>query len=351
MKLITIVILAIIVSSCTQPQKKNGGEVVLADVIGTLSPLSSTDYVSPETIFDPIDILQVNDRYLIVRQYADQDFLQVISLPDLKPLYIWGTSGRGPGEFRMPPMFFNTVEGTDELIISDVLDFRQKHFIVSDTALTFEKSRLLRYEGQYNLIQRPQRVDDSTYIADNDPTEASDMAEYIILRHDSDQLVRKFGSYPDFDLDPIRRIFPFMKSNAYNPEKGVFAAFYMSMNAFKLFRKDGDLIGEFKIDGFNYDTVKPEEATSYTYRYIQDSSNDHIYTLGVYGNAGELYEPKAEYGTESIFEVWDWEGNSLRRYKFDRFIHAFAVSEKHGRIYGYSLSDPIKVIEYELPVK
>lgn len=142
-----------------------------------------------------------------------------------------------------------------------------------------------------------------------------------------------------------------MKSNAYNSEKEIFAAFYISMNAFKLFRKDGEMIGEYRVDGFSFDVVNPEEAMNYTYRYIQDSSNDHIYTLGVYGNAADLFEPKADYDTESIFEVWDWEGNSLRRYKFDRFIHAFVVSEKHGRIYGYSYSDPTKVFEYELTAK
>jgi len=351
MKLLLCIILSVFVVACSQSQKNIGNDVVLADVIGTLSPTSTTEYVSSEEIFDPVGIFLINDRYLIVRQYADRDFLRILSLPDLEPLYTWGTSGRGPGEFRMPPLFFNTIEGTNELIISDVLDFRQEHFIISDTAITFEKSQMLRYEGQYNMVERLRRIDDSTYISDFIPMDAPDSIEYIILRPDNDQVVSRFGKYPITDVDYTKMAFLSMKSNAYNSEKGVFAAFYMSLNAFKLFRKDGELIGEYMVDGFRYEAVSPEEALNYTYRYIQDSSNDHIYTLGVYGNSRELYEPMADYGTESIFEVWDWTGNSLRRYKFDRFIHAFAVSEKHGRIYGYSLSDPTKVFEYELPVK
>ncbi len=351
MKLLLCLIVSVLVVACSQSQKNIGNEVVLADVIGTLSPTSTTEYVSPDAIFNPMGIFRVNDRYLIVSQYADRDFLRILSLPDLEPLYTWGTSGRGPGEFRMPPVYFNTIAGTNELIISDVLDFRQEHYIVSDTAITFEKSRMLRYEGQYNMVERLRRVDDSTYISDFIPMDAPDSVEYIILRPDNDQVVSRFGTYPIIDVDHIKKAFLLMKSNAYNPDKEIFAAFYMSMNAFKLFRKDGEMIGEYRVDGFSFDAVNPEEAMNYTYRYIQDSSKDHIYTLGVYGNAADLYEPKADYDTESIFEVWDWEGNSLRRYTLDRFIHAFVVSEKHGRIYGYSYSDPTKVFEYELPSK
>ncbi len=351
MKVLLCIILTVLVVGCSQSQENIGNEVVLADVIGTLSPTSSTEYVSPEAIFNPMGIFRVNDRYLIVHQYADRDFLRVLSLPDLKPLYSWGTSGRGPGEFTMPPVHFNTMGSESTVIISDLMDFRQEHYTLTDSTLILGKSYMLRYSGQPNLIEKPRHIDDSTYFADNDPIDASDTAEYIILRPDNDQLVQKFGNYPINDLEPTRKMFLNMKSNAYNPEKGVFAAFYMSMNAFKLFRKDGELIGEYMVDGFRYEAVNPEEALNYTYRYIQDSSNDHIYTLGVYGNSTELYETKPDYGTESIFEVWDWTGNSLRRYKFDRFIHAFAVSEEHGRIYGYSLSDPTKVFEYELPVK
>lgn len=351
MKLLLCIVLSVIVVSCSQSHKDIGNEVVLADVIGTLSPSKNAEFVSADTIFDPMGIFEVNDRYLIVHQYADRDFLRILTLPDLEPLYSWGTSGRGPGEFRMPPMYFNTITGTNELIISDVLDFRQKHFNVSDTAITFIKSRMLRYEGQYNMVERPRRVDDSTYISDFIPMDAPDSTEYIILRPDSDQLVARFGTYPITEGDHTKLAFLLMKSNAYNPEKEIFAAFYMSMNAIKLFRKDGEMIGEYMIDGFTFDAVNPEEAMNYTYRYIQDSSKDHIYTLGVYGNAADLYEPKADYDTESIFEVWDWKGNSLRRYQFDRFIHAFAVSEKYGRIYGYSYSDPTKIFEYELPAR
>lgn len=351
MKLLLCLIVSVLVVACSQSQKNISNEIVLADVIGTLSPTSTTEYVSPEAIFNPMGIIRVNDQYLIVHQYADRDFLRVLSLPDLKPLYTWGASGRGPGEFRMPPVYFNTIAGTNELIISDVLDFRQEHFIVSDTAIIFEKSRMLRYEGQYNMLERPRRIDDSTYFSDFIPMDDIDSTEYIILRPDSDPLISRFGTYPIMDVDHIKKAFLLMKSNAYNSEKEIFAAFYISMNAFKLFRKDGEMIGEYMIDGFSFDVVNPEEAMNYTYRYIQDSSKDHIYTLGVYGNAADLFEPKADYDTESIFEVWDWEGNSLRRYKFDRFIHAFVVSEKHGRIYGYSYSDPTKVFEYELTAK
>lgn len=337
--------------NCSELKSDHDDGIISAEITGSLSSLNSIDYLSPDSVFNPFRILNINDQFLIVHQYADRNFLRVLTLPDLKPLYFWGSSGRGPGEFAMPPVHFNTMGSESTVIISDLMDFRQEHYTLTDSTLILGKSYMLRYSGQPNLIEKPRHIDDTTYFADNDPIDASDTAEYIILRPDNDQLVQKFGNYPINDVDPTLKIFLNMKSNAYNPEKGVFAAFYMSLNAFKLFRKDGELIGEYMVDGFSYEAVNPEDALNYTYRYIQDSSNDHIYTLGVYGNAGELYEPKAEYGTESIFEVWDWEGNSLRRYKFDRFIHAFAVSEKHGRIYGYSLSDPTKLIEYELPVK
>jgi hypothetical protein len=351
MKLLLCIMLSVLVVACSQSQKSISNEIVLADVIATLSPISTTDYVSPEAIFNPMGIIRVNDQYLIVHQYADRDFFRILSLPDLKPLYFWGSKGRGPGEFTMPPVHFNTMGGESTVIISDLMGFRQEHYMLTDSTLILGKSYMLRYNGQPNLIEKPRHIDDSTYFADNDPIDASDTAEYIILRPDNDQLVQKFGNYPINDLEATRKMFLNMKSNAYNPEKDIFAAFYMSMNAFKLFRKDGELIGEYMVDGFRYEAVNPEEALNYTYRYIQDSSKDHIYTLGVYGNSTELYEPKADYGTESIFEVWDWGGNSLRRYEFDRFIHAFVVSEKHGRIYGYSYSDPTKVFEYELPAK
>lgn len=337
--------------SCGELKDDRDDAVISAEISGALTYYNNVDYVSPDSVFNPFRILNINDRYLIIHQFADRNFLRVLSLPDLKPLYFWGSNGRGPGEFTMPPVHFNLDTGENTLIISDLLDFRQEHYLVTDSTLILGNSYMLRYNGQPNLIEKPRRIDDSTYFADNDPIDADDTTEYIILRPDSDQLVRKFGKYPVNDLEPTRKMFLNMKSNAYNPEKEIFAAFYMSLNAIKLFRKDGEMIGEYMLDGFSFDAVNPEEAMNYTYRYIQDSSKDHIYTLGVYGNAADLYEPKADYDTESIFEVWDWGGNSLRRYQFDRFIHAFVVSEKHGRIYGYSYSDPTKIFEYELPSK
>src|SRR5690606_11006818 len=107
MKLLLCIVLSVIVVSCSQSHKDIGNEIVLADVIGTLSPSKTAEFVSADTIFDPMGIFEVNDRYLIVHQYADRDFLRILTLPDLEPLYSWGTSGRGPGEFRMPPMYFN----------------------------------------------------------------------------------------------------------------------------------------------------------------------------------------------------------------------------------------------------
>lgn len=322
----------------------NQKKVELKSEVSRLIPVDSIMIDTGTSAFFPFDIIDIESGYIVQTQRSPVGFIRVFDATGRKYLYDWGSPGKGPGEFSMPPFFMNVIG--EELILSDVMDFSQEYFMVTDTALIHQKSASLRYDGQPSLLERIVWYGEDLYLADNHPVEPSDQSEYILLEIDNDQIRNAFGAYPVQDMSPDQKSSRFLKTTAIHPEDKKIMSFYMRYNAFKQYNdmnEDGlTLIDEFRIEDFSVD---PGDHIS---RLVQDWSAGQIGTLGIHNSSTDIYDQMKE-GMVTYYEAWDWNGNHQYRAPFDRMIHGFTISYDRAEIYAYSLTDPAKLLIYELP--
>lgn len=228
----------------------------------------------------PIHVINLNNDYLILTYLTKNNFIRVIKLPDMKPLYSWGRQGKGPNEFIKPPVYYN--HKNDELIIYAWLQRRLITYSVGDSTLKKKGVQSLTYHDQLNPLDRIRRINDSLYFADygKQTVEKTDH-EYIALKPDSKKPLFLFGKYPHTKLKGLKRYFQYIKTNVAQPNGSKFAAFYIYYNKFKIFNKDGKLLELIQIDDpFISNSLKNKKDV--LYRNVDYSSNEYIYSCGVY---------------------------------------------------------------------
>jgi hypothetical protein len=317
-----------------------------APIATTISPTDSLMINAFEHVIVPFTLLNLDDTYLIVAHYNTERLLNVFSLPDLNYLYSWGSHGRGPTEYTDPPRYFNT-PGGDTLILSDVVGFKQDTYVVNDSSLVLAASDQLSYTGQMGVLERVRQISDSMYIADYISFVKDDNYEYVLLKKNQPDYSVKFGEYPITDWpDMYQKQMYHLKSNAFNKDVGIFAAFYMSANAIKLFDTSGTLLNHIMYDDFDFSTVDRTAGRHQLLRYIQYSDEAYIYTIGF--NRENASDGTAD-NESTFFEVWDWDGNSVYRASFDRKIDIITISQKNGLIYGYSSQNPDAIYLFQIP--
>jgi hypothetical protein len=314
----------------------------------TLIAVDSSIIANETEAFYPFRIYNVNDIYLLINQRTKNNFIKIIDIESLKTLYNWGKEGRGPAEFLIPPITINTAANENVIYLGDLLDYEVDQYVVSDTTLAFVKSNSLRYEGQRNLPERARLINNGIYYIDNEPITPEDNYEYLIVETDNAQVLKKFGSYPLTDIDYQKKPLVFRKSNLKNPITNEFVSMYMFFNAFKIYDANAQLKKEILVNDFKYEEIDLNEYSDYLFRLGVTSSQEFIYSLGIYGNGKDVYQ-KLLSDKATIFEAWNWDGELKYSYSFDRVIHYYTVSEKLGLIYGITLNEPNKIILYPLP--
>lgn len=338
-----IFLLFLALAAITCSPKNREANVSLKAPVDSLIPIDSiiVDTANP---FYPFDIIDVEPGYIVQTQRSPAGFIRVFDATDREHMYDSGKQGRGPGEFSMPPFFINAVG--EELILSDVMDFSQEHYLVTDTSLIHQRSASLRYDGQPSLLERIVWYGQGLYLADNYPADREDNHEYILLENDNDQILEKFGSYPVQDLSPDEKFSRFLKTTAVHPDNKKIMSFYMRYDALTLYEDPEDSRLVF-IDGSNMGDFTLDQGDHLS-RIVQDWSADRIATLGIYANSSEVYDD-VDQERVTYLELWDWQGKNRYRVPFDRLIHGFTVSYVKSEIYAYSLTDPAKLLIYKLP--
>lgn len=317
-----------------------------APIATTISPTDSLMINAFEHVIVPFMLLNLDDTYLIVAHYSTERLLNVFSLPDLNYLYSWGSHGRGPSEYTDPPRYFNT-PGGDTLILSAVTRYTQDTYVVNDSSLVLAASDQLSFTGQMSVLERVRQISDSMYIANYVSFVDDDNYEFILLKKNQPDYSVKFGEYPITDWpDMYQKQMYHLKSNVFNKESGIFAAFYMSANAIKLFDTSGAMLKHITYDDFDFSTVDRTAGSNKTLRYTQYSDAAYIYSIGF--NRENASDVTAD-NESTIFEVWDWDGNSVYRASFDRKIDSMTISQKYGLIYGYSSQNPDVIYLFQIP--
>jgi len=345
---ITFVAISMLLISCQSDQIEHDPTNIptpLAELSATLQAADSVDYAAVSPPFAPSGILNVNNRYLVEHQRTSSNFFRVLKLPELTYLYVWGLEGRGPGEFLWPPMYLFTANDEDIILMTDIMDFRQEQYEVSDSTLSLIQSDLFHNKYETISFEVIALLNKHTYVVANLPKEMDDNAEFHLLKTNNDTPIRTFGDYPNTAFDIFNRPLRFLKTSASNSQLERFAIFYKSYNAFKIMDFNGDLLGHYKVDGFDYDHTDTVVRDPYFSRNVAHSTDELIYTNGY-----DMPLNDFESGNHpSTFEVWNWEGESVYRASFDRQIWGYTVSELHGKIYGFTQQNPEIIYIYDLP--
>ncbi len=342
---LSFIISLLVFSSCRNTEPEPFATVQALPVDDTLS----ANIVSLEDQtewFSPLRILNVNDEYLIISEYNDNDFLHVFKLPDLAFLYTWGKQGKGPDEFSRTPVYFNTSK--DVLIPYEGISRRLRFYEPGDSTLVKSQSALqLSYENQMDPLNRIRRINDSLYFADYGSSTEDTDHEHIALRPGEREPLFTFGEYPDTELEGYDRYGTYIKDNTAKPDGSKFAAFYTHHNMFKIYDSEGQLLRVIQVDDPIFSDETENIDDRFLFRITASASDKYIYLLGINGGNESIWETP-DPSVQTSLEIWDWEGQPVYRAMFDRLVQNITVSEKHGKIYGFSSLAANAIYEYDL---
>lgn len=318
-------------------------------------PTNDTLYVTniynlPDTthLLNPQSILNINDQYLVINEYLNSNFLKVFSIPDFSISYSWGREGRGPGEFMTPPTDLGTTE--DGIFLFDPLSQSLKTFSVTDSSLVLRDEQNLNYTGQLTPLNRISRINEELYFADyggdNAISPEHENYEHIALQPENKNPLFTFGTYPESEFKGFEKYAKHIKTNWSKPDGTLFVTAYISAsNRVKIYNINGQLQKDIIV-------LDPDSASyedDYLFRTTKWASDNYIYFLGLYDSEKKIYNAEPDSIFKTYLEIWDWEGNPLSRYSFDRPILNFTVSEHLDKIYAYTLHADDKLFEYDLP--
>jgi hypothetical protein len=345
--LISLLTALILLVSCSLSEDEEN--IIRADALYFSSDLKAAKHSFKEQarLMNPGDIINVDDRFLVISDAEEDAIFKIFSLPELEFLYSWGNRGQGPDEFQYVPLNeINTSENI--LIIYDISSQMLAYYLVNDTTFTYEGNRSLTYEGQTNILSHVTRLNDSLFVADYGTFKDTNY-EHIALQPGVDIPLTKFGNYPHSEFEGPERYFEFIKTIGSSEDVSKIAAFYLRHNRFKLYDFEGkELANVYVADDYNSE-VNNSNPGSFRYRMIQWASDRYLYVMGIHENP-DVIEENADAYTPSL-EVWNWEGEQIYRAKFDSPIHNFTVSEEHGKIYAYSNYDMDNIFVFEIPAE
>jgi len=182
---------------------------------------------------NPVSIINLNDRYLILNYFRPDDFFHVFKLPEVNYLYSWGKKGRGPDEFTQNPVYINS--NKDELIVFDGILQSLRYLSVNDTTLIKSRELALSYEGQVEPLNRIRRIHDTLYVVIyGSSIQEETNHEHMALQPGEESPLFTFGEYPNTNLEGFDRYSEFLKTNTAKPDGSRFAAFYIAQYMFKI---------------------------------------------------------------------------------------------------------------------
>jgi hypothetical protein len=299
------------------------------------------------TVKLPVNMLNpkamcVTDDKLIIFDEVKSDLFKVFKLPDLYYLYSWGNVGRGPNEFlTIDENYFRAFSNQLELMDYGIL----KRLRIYDDRM--EKIDAISLPRLRNPLNRLQKLSDTLYMADNI---IDGNQEHILINIVKNEIIKEFGKYPDDNLNiksNLGRYQIYSKFVISNPKGNKFAVFYESFPRVRIYNSIGELqksvvIKEDMIRKYSVDN-RDQNVIYFSFPYAEN----FIYVIRVNKTNNQIEESLDNYKPEIM--IWDWNGNLITRYKLDKIISRFAVSEKHKRLYGTFVMNENEIYVFDLP--
>lgn len=273
-----------------------------------------------------------------------QNFFHWYRLPDFRYMTSMGQLGNGPSEFMFPHLV-QTCKKVSDTYVYESTD--SKLYATDTTGVLKQVMVEFRTDGKtYSDRQIVVTAADTIYSVDN--TREGRMLYRSILQGDSTS------------TDPIHNL-SFSKKHkgwaAYtgdfimSPSGNRIVYAYKYFHKFLLMDKDAATIREisFNNEGVdaknNQETLKPDNVTY----YWGATATEQYFFLTYSGRTPVEVSRENEKGDGYIFvEQYDWGGNPVARYRFDRWGKVFADS-KNFYLLCYKYDDPLFL--YKFPEK
>ena len=276
---------------------------------------------------------------LFIHKVREEKMFSIYSLPDLKHLGDDGRRGQGPHDFNLLDTRSFQITQDGFKVIDANLNM-QKEVEIADGRLIVNKSKFLFRKGMVSNGFYP--FGEGRYVVFAQPDSKN---EFALFDENTGEFIPVEGEYPHWQ-EISKEAFAFMtylKTCVSHPNGKRFAAFYGRFKRWRLFDESLNMIKDIdvKVKPYQADaTLNPEKQPTY---YIGQpyATDKHIYVL--------CSNKNTEKDGRSELQVWDWDGNALACYTFDRKLSLMAISEKYNKIYGVDNMIEDKIFVYNLP--
>ncbi len=330
-----------------------GGNKTAEDTFARPVVLDAPDSIAINQILAPLIWRTVEDKVVILSQKTDSAFF-VYRLPGFEYLYSFGAKGEGPDDFSYPYLRTQDVS-TLPFYLEDLNKGNRYTYLISDRGA---KKTGERKGKLYNVLFY---VNDSVTFQSNSDYSGEYLKSYCrtITKNEAtiDSLI-PLSYYKSFKVSHFDGGGIGISGRYYNDPQFVY-------NNGRLVILYGDVrrTDVYDISADGKITLKQSFGDSSTSEQINAMNLENTQSgesyYGIQGTEKHIYVLSGDYRKEeegrkllkSYVEVYDWDGNPVKKFDLGGAFNRFLVDEPHGKIFCYDSSqdfEQVFVYDYKI---
>jgi hypothetical protein len=335
--LISIFVVAVAaVAGWNVSQSMSDSTLSVVTAFGKTGELMASVKKISEPVLLPRFMCVAND-YLFVYKEKESLLFEIFHLPEGTYLCSAGYRGQGPDDFllldtrsfQVSGNGFKVMEAGTNQLKTVLFENNQLHVSHAEKMLENPSNN-----GFYPLA-------DSIYLTLGN---IGDLNEYNLLDKKTGSITET-GDYPQWAganvTEPGQVFFTYLKSCVVHPDGRKFAAFYARFKRLRIYDHSATLLHDIDVRTEPYST---NTENQYVYYIGQPQAvGNYIHALCL--NSKE--HPDAPNACE--LQIWDWDGNPVACYRFDRKISLIALSEKYNKLFALDMAVDDELYIYDIP--
>lgn len=327
----------LILSSC-QMTGKNDNPFSVITQFPVEEELTAEVISIPPIAMTPFNIFTTEDKLVMYNLQKDSIF-DVFSLPECNYLFSAGYKGEGPNDFMdVDRRLFVPTKNGFKVFFQSHKELKEVQF--RDKSIEVVKDSILKFEIDQYPVNGFTPLNDSIFIYWSGFGKET---EYDLLNRNTKEII-PFSPYPEWaKQENAERLFTYIKNMTVKPDGKGFAAFYGYFKRFRIYDDKGNLLKDISLEIEPYASDFETEVNSrmvYYFAYPK-SSNEYIYAL--------CKNAKADAEAIPELQIWRWDGTPVGKYKLDRHITLFSISEKYEKMYAVNGENEEEIYVFSLP--
>lgn len=333
-RVVFISILFATLCSCSGSGSKSAGsEPDYPSITDTvrLNRLSVNDeFLKPTRLF-------VAQNHLVVAHTGMDHIFNAYSLPLTGEVVTGVSSGRGPKELIAPDMGSVVDEkGCFRIVDSD---FRIKKIAITDEDVSIIDSEMLFLNDASVIVQNGMTYSGGYYIFPNWSDFSEGHKQYV--RVDKEGNKTPIGDYPKWgssrgENEPFQDFINYANIRIGHPGDKKFAEFYARYRRMRILDIDGNVLSEAQVNYPGPADIYAPGLTYRTYSGFPETNGKIISVLLANHDVTRTDAPDPDY---SEVQIWDWNGNILKRLILVPRMSFTTVDFKGKMIYGVDSND------------